>query len=214
MSSRLRQALADPGHALSVVAALARGYWCRVWCRMRGVRFQAGKGLKVFGRLSIRGPGRVIFGDNVGVWETVTPWTYDQDATITIGDNVMLGGTKFGCKKEITVGRDTIIATASLTDTDFHSIRADRRKEGATVRVAPIVIAENVWIGQFAGILPGTKIGQNSVVSFGAVCMREYPANVVIIGNPGKVAMPLPGSDTAAPGLARPEEGVPEAAPK
>lgn len=196
--SRVRQAFADPGHAISVVFALGRGHWTRIWCRVRGVRFKAGKGLKVFGKLSIRGPGQVIFGDNVGVWETVTPWTYDKDAVITVGDNVMLGGTKFGCKKEITIGKDTIIATASLTDTDFHSIKADRRKPGASVRVAPIVIAENVWIGQYAGILPGTRIGTNSVVSFAAVCMREYPANVVIIGNPAKVAMPLPGSETPA----------------
>jgi acetyltransferase-like isoleucine patch superfamily enzyme len=125
----------------------------------------------------------------------------------------MLGGTKFGCKKEITIGKDTIIATASLTDTDFHSIKADRRKEGAAVRVAPIVIAENVWIGQFAGIMPGTKIGTNSVVSFATVCMREYPANVVIIGNPGKVAMPLPGSETPSPAPAR-DEPVSESAPR
>ena len=197
-ASRLQQAIANPSQALTVLAALARGHWCRVWCRLRGVRFTAGKGLKVYGRLSIRGPGRVIFGDNVGVYETVTPWTYDVNATITIGDNVMLGGTKFGCKQEITVGRDSIIATASLTDTDFHSVRADRRREGASVRVLPIHIADNVWIGQFAAILPGTKIGENSVVSFGAICMREYPANVVILGNPAKVAMPLPGSDTSS----------------
>ncbi|MFN8652029.1 MAG: acyltransferase [Gemmatimonadales bacterium] len=207
--SRIGQVLASPGHALSVGMALARGHWTRLWCRVRGVRFTAGKGLRVFGKLSIRGPGQVIFGDNVGVWETVTPWTYDRDAVITVGDNVMLGGTKFGCKKEITIGKDTIIATASLTDTDFHSIKADRRQPGAAVRVAPIVIAENVWIGQFAGILPGTRIGQNSVVSFGAICMREYPANVVIVGNPAKVAMPLPGSGDPAPvpaPTARPSE--------
>jgi hypothetical protein len=62
--SRLQQAIANPGHAISVLAALGRGHWTRIWCRMRGVRFTAGKGLKVFGKLSIRGPGRVIFGDN------------------------------------------------------------------------------------------------------------------------------------------------------
>lgn len=196
---RLRQVLADPGHAVTVALALARGHWTRLWCRVRGVRFTAGRGLRVYGKLSIRGPGRVVFGDNVGVWETVTPWTYDRDAVITVGDNVMLGGTQFGCKKEITVGRDSIIAKASLTDTDFHSIKADRRQPGAAVRVAPVILAENVWVGQFAGILPGTKIGQNSVVSFGSICMREYPANVVIVGNPAKVAMPLPGSGESAP---------------
>jgi acetyltransferase-like isoleucine patch superfamily enzyme len=60
--------------------------------------------------------------------------------------------------------------------------------------VAAVHIGENVWISDRAGILPGTRIGENSVVSFGALCGREYPANVIIVGNPAKVAAPIPGS--------------------
>jgi acetyltransferase-like isoleucine patch superfamily enzyme len=58
--------------------------------------------------------------------------------------------------------------------------------------VSPVHIGENVWIADRAGILPGTQIGENSVVGFAAVCYREYPANVVIVGNPAKVASPIP----------------------
>jgi acetyltransferase-like isoleucine patch superfamily enzyme len=66
------------------------------------------------------------------------------------------------------------------------------------VRVLPVNIGANVWIGQNAGILPGTRIGDNSVVSFGAVCAREYPPNVIIAGNPAKVAGRIPGAREGA----------------
>jgi maltose O-acetyltransferase len=88
-------------------------------------------------------------------------------------------------------------------DTDFHSIRADRRSASAPVRVAPVEVGPNVWVAAAAALLPGTIIGENSVVGCAAVCMRDYPANKVIIGNPAKVAMPVPaGNDpTFAPGV-------------
>ncbi len=61
----VKQALAEPDKALGVAWALLKGYWYRGFYRLRGVRFRAGRNLRVFGRLSIRGPGEVVFGDNV-----------------------------------------------------------------------------------------------------------------------------------------------------
>jgi acetyltransferase-like isoleucine patch superfamily enzyme len=148
----------------------------------------------VFGRLSIRGPGEVIFGDNVKVFGRTTPWTYTPESRIVIGDNVILGPAQFGCAREIVIGPDCLVGHCNIMDTDFHSTRADRRTPGAPVRVAPVHIGANVWIGQNAGILPGTRIGENSVVSFGAVCAREYPPNVILAGNPAKVAGKIPGA--------------------
>ena len=192
-ASIFARSISEPGKALSVAMALLRGRWYRLSARLRGVRFTAGRNFRVFGRLNVSGPGEVIFGDNVTILQTVTPWTYTREARIVVGDNVMLGGTQFGCQQEITIGRDSILAKASITDTDFHSTRADRRSNlDAPVRVAPVHIAENVWIGQFAGLLPGTKIGRNSVVSFGAICFKEYPENAIIMGNPARVAAPIP----------------------
>jgi acetyltransferase-like isoleucine patch superfamily enzyme len=98
------------------------------------------------------------------------------------------------------VGRLSILARAQIRDTDFHSLAADRRSPDAVARVAPVHIGDNVWIGDRVGVLPGTRIGENSVVSFGALCAREYPANVIIVGNPGRVAAPIPGSADPAAG--------------
>jgi len=195
----LAAALRRPGHAARVAIALARGHWHRLYYRLRGIRFRAGRNLRLFAPLSVRGPGEIILGDNVVILETPTFWTYSREAKIVVGDNTIMGATSFGCVKEIRIGRRCIIARASLIDTDFHSTRVDRWMPDAPVRVAPIVIGDNVWISQHAGIMPGTRIGHNSVVSFGAVCMRDFPENVIIVGNPARVASPVQQRPADAP---------------
>lgn len=201
-----RRALRDPWRAVVVGRALLKGAWYRVWFRLLGRRFRAGRNLRVFGSIDLRGPGEVIFGDNVIVRGHATPWTHSPEARIVIGDNVHLGSTRFGCMREITVGRDSMLAEASIMDTDFHSVHANRRSDDAPIRTAPVRIGENVWIGMSVGILAGTVIGRNSVVSYGAVCLREYPDNVIIMGNPAKVAAPVPAAVPATAAAAAPAE--------
>ncbi|GJG87957.1 transferase [Gemmatimonadetes bacterium T265] len=163
----------------------------------------AGRNLRVSGRLVIRGPGRVIFGDNVNVARVVTPWTNTPEAVIEIGSGSFLNGTKFGCSQSITIGPRAILSDASISDTDFHSTHVDRHSPDAPVRVKPVVLEENVWLGGSVGVLAGTRIGRNSVVGFGAVCAGSYPADSIIAGNPARVVKRVPG---AAPEVAPPAE--------
>lgn len=199
----------EPGTAFLYAVALLKGYWYRAVLSALGRDFRAGRRFRAFGRLSVRGPGSVVFGDNVALWGRVNAWTYAPGARILIADDVMMSGTRFACAKEIRVGRNSIVADAGIRDTDMHSTRADRRSPGAPVRIAPVEIGENVWVAAGAILLPGTNIGENSVVGAAAVCMRSFPANKVILGNPAKVAMPIPSIDErewqTADALAAPE---------
>jgi acetyltransferase-like isoleucine patch superfamily enzyme len=191
---QVRRAVQHPGAALRAVLSLARGHGYRLWYRCLGIRFSAGRNLRVYGSLKVRGPGRVVFGDNVRVEMLVTPYTHAPDALIEIGSDTYLNGTRFGCKQLIRVGPHAILADARLLDTDFHPIDPARRHDpNGPVRTAPVILDENVWIGAGAGLLPGTRIGRNSVVGFGAVCSGEYPADSIIAGNPAKVVRSLLG---------------------
>jgi acetyltransferase-like isoleucine patch superfamily enzyme len=207
-TSSLVRALREPGRALRVTRMLARGWWYKVWFPLRGLRFQAGRNLRASGRLRLRGPGRLVLGDNVNIDGVVTPWTYTAEAVISIGSDSYVNGTRFGCAREIMIGRRAILADARILDTDFHSTRADRHDPGAPVRVAPVHLEENVWVAAGAGILPGTTVGRNSVVAFGAVCSGAYPADVMIAGNPARPVGPIPGG-TSATAEGKKEEDAP-----
>jgi len=52
-------------------------------------------------------------------------------------------------------------------------------------------IEDNVRIFVNSIILPGVKIGRNSIVGAGAVVMRDIPPNVVVLGNPARVVKHL-----------------------
>jgi len=189
---RLRKALTRPGDALSVLLALAKGHWYRFWFALRGRRFSAGRNLRVYGSISLRGPGSVTLGDDVTVLGVITPWTHHPDAHIRVGNNTRLNGVRFGCAQSITIGSSCRLAESHILDTDFHSTRADRNTNpDAPVRTQPVVLEDNVWVSGGAGILPGTRIGKNSVVGFGAVCVRSYPDNSILFGNPAKVVAPV-----------------------
>ena len=194
-TSLLWRGLRNPGRAVRALSVRARGWRCKAWCRFRGIRLETGRNFRISGRLVIRGPGRVVFGDDVLIDGTVTPWTYSEDAVIRVGSGSYVNGTRFGCRQEIHIGDAAILGDARVMDTDFHSTLRNRHDPDAPIRVAPVHIADNVWIAAAVGILPGTTIGANSVVGFGAVCAGEYPADVIIAGNPAVVIRPIPSSD-------------------
>ncbi len=49
------------------------------------------------------------------------------------------------------------------------------------------VVEDNVSIGANSTILPGVKIGKNSLIGAGTVVTKDVPPNSVVVGNPGKV---------------------------
>jgi acetyltransferase-like isoleucine patch superfamily enzyme len=176
--------------------------WLRAWARRPlwklraltgGPRIRIGRRFSLQGRMTLRGPGEVVIGDDVVVAAHTTPWTNTAQARIEIGDRAYVNGTRFSCARSIRVGPDAILGDARISDTDHHPVSrrrtSDRSLEPA---VAPITIAENVWIGGGAAVLKGVSIGPNAVVGFGAVVTRDVGPDRVAVGNPARDAGPVP----------------------
>ena len=211
LTSHLWKLRVDPVQTVKTVIAVLRGRVYPAWCRARGVRFSAGRNLRIYGRLDVRGPGEVVVGEDVIILEHVRLWTHDRAALLRVGDRVTMGQARVGCAREVVVGDDCQLGESYIMDTDFHSTRADRHDPRAPVRVAPVHVGNNVWIGHYVGVLPGARVGDNSVVSFGSVVMREYPDNVILVGNPAKVAAPVQGAPAGPAVVPADAQGVPVA---
>ena len=88
-------------------------------------------GVKAKSKIEVRRGAELIIGENVGI-TSVTIMCFDK---IHIGDNVMIG-----------VG-------SHIFDTNFHNInpvdRIQKKDPKDTVRTAPIIIKDNVFIGAF-----------------------------------------------------------------
>ena len=86
----------------------------------------------------------------------------------------------------IRIGSDCQLAPRVQLLTATHPIDPEPRRAGWESGV-PITIADNVWLGAGAIVLPGVTIGVDTVVAAGAVVSRDLPAGVVAAGVPARV---------------------------
>jgi maltose O-acetyltransferase len=199
----LQRARRDPGLAIKVALALLRGRYYLLKYRLLGRRVVAGRRFRVVGRLDIRGPGTVIFGDDCTVVSSrmslTTPWTHAPDAVIRFGDRVLLTGTRISCIRSVEVEDDAGLSDARIMDTDFHSPRVGSQHRANTAgAVKPVHVGRNVWVGAGAWLLKGARIGENSVVSAASVVVGEVPPNCIVLGNPARVTWRFPQEDVSA----------------
>lgn len=187
LERKLIRGLRNPPAAWLAIRARARGLFFKLWCTLFRPRISIGRGLKLEGKLKVRGPGRVTIGDNVIIGMLVTAYTHAPEAVIRIADNVFLNGTRFGCKERITVGAKSIIAECRISDCDFHSTNPDHRNDAEYIKSAPVNIEENVWIAADCFILRGVKIGRDSTVAAMSLVRSNVPSGSIVGGNPATI---------------------------
>lgn len=111
-----------------------------------------------------------------------------KSAKIIIGKNVLINnGLIIISLGKIIIGDYTLIGSnVTILDHNAHGIHPEKRRNYPGTP-KEIIIGENVWIGNNSIILPGTKIGKNSIVGAGAVVSGEFPNDVIISGNPARI---------------------------
>lgn len=104
---------------------------------------------------------------------------------IHIGDFCLIApGVRISSAESIQIGDNCMLAAnASITDSDWHGLYNRIRPFRCT---KPVVLGDNVWLGEGAMILKGVTIGDNAVIGAGSVVTRDVPANTVVAGNPAK----------------------------
>ena len=171
---------------------LWRPYW---WVRKRfgGTAITIGSRFSLQGKLILRGPGRVILGDDVIIDSVTTPYTHTSSAVISIGSRSFVNGTRFGAAELIQIGQNALLADARIMDTDFHSLHRDRNSNPRRiVPHAAVMIEDNVWIAASCSVLKGVRIGKDSVIALGSVVTQSIPAGSIAAGNPAKIISQIP----------------------
>jgi len=107
-----------------------------------------------------------------------------KGATLTIGDGCYINdGVNICCSTGITIGPNTKIADwVVLYDTDFHPVEPSE-----PVRSECIILGKNVWIGARAMILPGSIIGDHSIIAAGSIVRGHIPPRSIAAGIPARM---------------------------
>lgn len=125
----------------------------------------------------------------------LTSWNIgDWKGELKIGKYCLITpGVRIMAAESIEIGDACMFAHgAYISDADWHGIYDRSEPVGNT---KPIILKDNVWIGDSAIICKGVTIGENSIIGAGAVVTKNIPANVVAAGNPAKVVKNLDQGD-------------------
>jgi len=130
-----------------------------------GQRFMSGRGLW----LQTIGEGRLVIGDNVNV----SDWVHiGALSSVTIGNGCLMGSKVL--ITDHSHGSPTDIATSAPVRPDARVLQSK----------GPVVLEDNVWLGDAVVVLPGVRIGQNAIVGANSVVTRDIPSNTVWAGVP------------------------------
>jgi acetyltransferase-like isoleucine patch superfamily enzyme len=128
-----------------------------------------------------------LIGKPVGdSFNLIPPFYTDYGLNITVGRAVFIGyECAFTGHAAINIADQVMIAHKVNLVTAGHPVEPDKRRTHITAE--PITIDTNVWIGAAATILPGVRIGADSVVAAGAVVTHEVPPATLVAGVPATV---------------------------
>ena len=110
-----------------------------------------------------------------------------------IGDNVSFNfDCHVACTNKVHIGNNVLFASKIFVTDHFHgSIINEDLNEPPGSRLlyskGPVIIEDNVWVGEGACIMPNVTIGRNSIIGANAVVTKSIPPNSVAVGNPAKV---------------------------
>ena len=146
-------------------------------------------------------PSRFVIGDG-SIFEGKIA-SSKEGSVVKIGSNTFVGNSTLVCANKIEIGDDVLISWGcTIIDNDSHSLEwADRmhdvrewyfgRKNWRQIKIAPIMIMNNAWIGFNSIIIRGVKIVEGSVVGCGSVVTRDVPNYTIVAGNPARVLRQL-----------------------
>ena len=120
-----------------------------------------------------------------------TSWNIgDFNGEIKIGKYCLITpGVRIMAAESILIGDACMIAHGVyISDADWHGIYDRAEPVGNT---KPVILEDNVWIGDSAIICKGVTIGKNSIIGAGAVVTKNVPPNSIFAGNPAKLVKTL-----------------------
>ena len=109
------------------------------------------------------------------------PFYSDHGLNLELGERVFINqGCTFLDYAGIRIADRVMVGPKATFITVSHPVDPGERSRYLTG--APIDIAENVWIGAGATILPGVSIGRDAVIAAGAVVVDDVPAASLVAG--------------------------------
>lgn len=144
----------------------------------------------------IKNPKYISIGDNFNALQSLRIEAWDEfegehfNPEIIIGNDVVLNtDIHIGCINKVVIGNGVLFASRiyisdhSHGDISYDALNLPPRKR-KLISKGPVIIDDNVWIGEGVSILPNVHIGKNCIIGANSVVTKSFPENSVVAGNP------------------------------
>jgi lipopolysaccharide O-acetyltransferase len=120
----------------------------------------------------------------------------DGAVRIYIGEHVQVNdNVHIGAVRSVKIGNHVLIASkVFISDHNHGNYRdggvqdsPDVPPEARPLSTAPIVIEDNVWIGEFVSVLQGVTIGRGAIIGSMSVVTKDVPPDSIAVGSPARV---------------------------
>lgn len=149
--------------------------------------------------VDIRGKRFIDFGKNLTTGYHCRLETYPlsecKDRVLTFGNNVQINDfVHIAAMQKVEIGNNVLIASKVFISDICHGNYSDGETSNPTehpkdraLSAKPVVIHDDVWIGELVSVLPGVEIGQGAVIGAGSVVTKSVPPFCIAAGNPARV---------------------------
>lgn len=151
----------------------------------------------------LKGGQNILIGHDVNIGFHCVLETYDSymlqkfTPILTIGDNSSIGDHgHISCVNKVVIGNNVrmgkkVFITDNAHGASERSLLDIRPNLRPLYSKGPVIIEDNVWIGEMVCIMPGVTIGHGSIIGANAVVTKDVPPYCVVGGNPAKIIKQL-----------------------
>ncbi len=145
------------------------------------------------------GPQYISIGSrcNIASGVQLTAWKKYQEQSFTpeivLGDNCSIGeDSHITAINSIRLGKNVLLGKKILITDNAHGASSiDLLDIAPNFRPlyskGPVIIEDNVWIGEKSSIMPGVHVGKGSIIAANSVVTKDVPPYCVVAGVPAKV---------------------------
>lgn len=146
--------------------------------------------------LDIRNRKNIDLGENLttGVGCRLEAYPVENKVVLKFGKNVQINDyVHVSAMKNITIGNNVLMASKIfISDLNHGSYSGEEHDSPDTppnerkLYAKPVIIEDNVWLGEFVSVLSGVTIGKGTIVGANSVVSKSLPPYVIAVGTPAK----------------------------
>jgi len=134
-------------------------------------------------------------GLTTGVGCRIEAYSSSNKVTLIIGNNVQMNDyVHITAMDEVRIGNNVLLASKIYISDCSHGSYVGDADDSSPLSIPKdrnyakkkVIIEDNVWLGEFACVLPGVTIGRGTIVGANSVVTKSLPANVIAVGAPAR----------------------------